>query len=409
MAFRASPVLVLALAGAGAVLLACSSDDELPPAVTPEPANEVDAGDGSVPAPEDPDTFPFEKGEKIADLTEREWKWVPFSDSSCANGTPTGIGINLGTSNRLVIFLEGGGACWNSVTCYTLQTASYISKPFDEAAFWTRVSTMGKSLLDRAHNDNPFKDDSFVYIPYCTGDVHAADVEAEYEGTKTRHFGRRNFEAFLKRIVPTFEGVERVILSGSSAGGFGAAINFWRAQYAFGSNVRVDLLDDSGPPFPSSKMKYFADWKAAWKLDEAVPPGCTDCKVEIANVLPYYLNKYTGSRFALLSYTRDNTIAQFYALSGTDFEAGLLELVGSHFGRPNAAAFLLPGTKHTMLGDLTLAAGGEAASPDGGTSDAGEEAGAPAGPPVGATTLSTWLTQMVGDDAAWKTVGVPAE
>jgi len=401
MSFRVSPALLFVLAGAGVAFLACSSSDEPPPA-TPDPPTTTDAGDEGAPVI-DPDTFPFEKGDKIDGLTEGEWKWVPFPDSSCANGTPTGIGVNLGTSKRLLVFLEGGGACWNALTCYTLQTASFISKPFDEEAFRTRISSVGGSLLDRGLEDNPFKDDSFVYVPYCTGDVHAGNVEAEYDGTPTRHVGRRNFEAFLARIVPTFEDVERVVLSGSSAGGFGAALNFWRAQYAFGPNVRVDLLDDSGPPFPASKMEYFEDWKAAWKLEEAVPPGCDACKTELANALPYYLTKYPASRFALLSYTRDNVIAQFYALSGADFEAGLLDLVTASFGRSNAAAFIVPGNKHTMLGNLSIVTGAESSAPDGGTPD-GDDAGAPG---VNGTALSAWLSQMVGDHPEWKTVGVP--
>jgi hypothetical protein len=48
--------------------------------------------------------------------------------------------------------------------------------------------------------------------------------------------------AYLKRIVPTFPDPSRVILSGSSAGGYGALANWWQTQQAFG-DVRVDLID----------------------------------------------------------------------------------------------------------------------------------------------------------------------
>lgn len=419
---RLRVAFLLSLGAIAAIVVACSDDEPGVVANPPTPeAGTPDPGDGSSTIP-DPDTFPFEKGAKI-DAKQNEWTWVDFPDSSCANGTPTGIGVNLGTSKRLVIFLEGGGACWNTLTCYTLQTATFISQPYNKAAFDVRVTNIGGSLFDRTLADNSYKDDSFVYIPYCTGDVHGGDKEQQYDPTDprtTKHFGRKNFEAFLKRIVPTFENsVDRVIMSGSSAGGFGAALNFWRAAYAFGPKMRVDLVDDSGPPFPAAKIKFLADWRAAWNLDAVLPPGCPECKVELKETFPYYVKKYPKSRFALLSYTQDQTISQFYQLDGEGFEAELLKLATT-FQTSNSASFIVPGNKHTMLGDLhtltdlppkvTPDAGSDA-GPDAGASDAGSDAGpVDAGPepiPTGASRLSDWLKNMVSDDPSWKTVGVP--
>jgi hypothetical protein len=47
------------------------------------------------------------------------WTWVPFPDSQCANGTPTGLGVKLTgkPGARALIYLEGGGACWSDLTC----------------------------------------------------------------------------------------------------------------------------------------------------------------------------------------------------------------------------------------------------------------------------------------------------
>src|SRR6478752_8591829 len=49
--------------------------------------------------------------------TPKTWQYVPVDGAQCMNGTPTGIGVNLGTSGDLVIYLEGGGACFNDGTC----------------------------------------------------------------------------------------------------------------------------------------------------------------------------------------------------------------------------------------------------------------------------------------------------
>lgn len=307
------------------------------------------------------------------------WTWVPFADSACANGSPTGIGVNPGAGKRLVLYLEGGGACWSALSCYTLETATYVSAGYGKKDFDAQSSTFTRGVFDRTLADNPFKDDSFVYVPYCTGDVHAGDKEVDHEGKLTKHVGRRNLDAFLKRVVPTFAGVDRVVLSGSSAGGFGAAFNFGRVQRAFGTAKRVDLVDDSGPPFPASQSAYLAEWQAAWDLASAAPPGCSACAGDPAAALPYYLTAYPKARFALLSYVDDSVIPQFYSMGSAQFSSALNELVATTFDpSSNARAFIVAGSGHTMLRSASPAASGT-------------------------VPLWRWLTTMMDDTATWST------
>src|SRR5689334_11709107 len=40
-----------------------------------------------------------------------EWVWHDVPGAICANGTPTGLGVNQGTGDRLVIYMSGGSAC----------------------------------------------------------------------------------------------------------------------------------------------------------------------------------------------------------------------------------------------------------------------------------------------------------
>ena len=67
--------------------------------------------------------------------------------------------------------------------------------------------------------------------------------------------GYFNMQKFIGHLVPTFrDRVNRVILTGASAGSFGAALNFSMVQDAFGE-VRVDALLDSGVPFSDSTCR----------------------------------------------------------------------------------------------------------------------------------------------------------
>ena len=53
------------------------------------------------------------------DLPLETWTWVDVPGMVCGNGSPTGIAINPSTrSQKLVILVEGGGACWEAANCY---------------------------------------------------------------------------------------------------------------------------------------------------------------------------------------------------------------------------------------------------------------------------------------------------
>jgi hypothetical protein len=312
-----------------------------------------------------------------------QWTWIPFDNAFCADGSPTGIGVNLtDKSKRVVIFLMGGGACWDQFTCYTLMTASNLDG-YDGTKFQSDAQgLLSGSLFDRNDPTNPTKDDNFIFVPYCTGDVHSGDKVADYGGQQTHHVGFANMTAFLGRILPTFPDAERVLFSGSSAGGFGAGTNYWRVQDAFGS-VRVDLIDDSGPALPAP---YLSDerektWRDAWNLDVSLPPDCDACKTELNALIPYYAAKYPKSRGALLSYTQDNVISAFYGpIQTTYFEEGLKVLTKTQLeGLPNFRYYYLPGEDHVLLSN-------------------------PNNVSMDGVVLKEWLKQMVEDDAAWANV-----
>jgi hypothetical protein len=312
----------------------------------------------------------------------RTWTWVPFSTAYCANGSTTGIGVNPGDAGgRLLVFMNGGGACWDENTCYEIQSASYITSGYGASQFASDATTLlSSSLFDRTDAANPFRNDSFVFIPYCTGDVHAGSNPNAVWGTHpTKHVGFENMTAYLKRIVPTFSGASRVILSGSSAGGFGALANWWQTQQAFGT-LRVDLLDDAGPTLPAPYLSATLDqaWRNAWNLAAATPPGCTQCATALDAIVPFYGSAMAGHRAALLSYTQDNVIGLFYQLSGPQVEAGLGALVTEMAPYDIWHHFFVAGSTHTILGAPDTVSNG--------------------------VSLRTFITQMVTDDPGWVSV-----
>lgn len=314
-----------------------------------------------------------------------QWTWIPFgSEAQCANGSSTGIGVNLSTtSSRVLIFMMGGGACWDETSCYQVKSASNIEDGYGEEKFATEAASLLRiSVFNRDDANNPFKDYSFVYVPYCTGDVHGgSNPDAVYGGKATKHIGYLNMGKYLARIVPTFPDTTRVVLSGSSAGGFGALTNWYRTQQAFGDGVRVDLVDDSGPTLPAPYLSHELQttWANAWNLAAAIPPACTGCLDDLDAAWDFSAMAMPNNRAALLSYTNDAIIGGFFQINGTQVSDGLQALWSTRI-HPHAGnrVFYKTGATHTMLFVLD-------------TTESN-------------VTLREFLTKMESDDVSWADV-----
>ena len=42
----------------------------------------------------------------------------------CSRGTPYAYWVKRGTNNKLLMYYQGGGACWSYVTCSTVSASS---------------------------------------------------------------------------------------------------------------------------------------------------------------------------------------------------------------------------------------------------------------------------------------------
>lgn len=323
-------------------------------------------------------------GKPIPNLPANKWTVVMVEGAVCRDGSPTGIGVNPNpNSDKLAIYLEGGGACFNTLTCGM--------NPANGASMLSGLTGRG-GIFDRADAANPVKDWNFVYVPYCTGDVHAgANPSGSIPGVNgTQHFvGYTNVGLDLERIVPTFPSVTKVLLTGASAGGFGAGANYLQAARAFGS-VPVYMLDDSGPfmddPYAASCLQDTV--RKLWGLDNTVLKDCgSDCPDHTRYQVDssrHAAKAYPHVPFGLVESIDDGTITFFYGfgsnncagLSGLptqlteqQFTAGLMDLRTKTADLPNVGSFLFGGankTQHTSIGATATLNAGTAGGLDGG-------------------------------------------
>lgn len=322
-------------------------------------------------------------GEPI-EAPEGVWTWADVAGSTCNDGTPTGIGVNRGTGDGLVIFLNGGGACWDALTCLTLGTATV--GPFGRAQFDAVSAALASgTLFDRGDVANPIRDYSYVFVPYCTGDLHGGDRVATYDDgsgpVEYRHVGRTNVLGAVARLVPTFPDVGKLVVTGSSAGGGGAVLMYDEIRDRW-PGARGYLIDDSLPLFVEDDLPramrdaFFAEWH----LGGAVDAECPGCATDLSEIFGAIGRDYPDDRRAFLSLSIDSVVRQYFMQTEAQFGAALARFLTEASGPAGFQSFIDEGTGHVMLID-------------------------PSSFEAGGIGLEAWLGQMLGDDAAWTSVG----
>jgi hypothetical protein len=348
------------------------------------------------------------------------WRWVPFPDSTCTDAVPdpatgryqfgtstTGLAISWGpeTSADLVVFLQGGGACWEWVTCggaAPLVDKTAQAGPFGPAEFARDVYARYPASWIRRENLPPsLAAATVVFVPYCTGDVHGGDRVTTYTGPggaaiTWHHAGHANVLAYLRRLGPTFPSPRKLVVAGSSGGGFGALANYVAFRDLW-PGARAYLVDDSAPPLvgdaipPSTR----AGWYASWDLGATLDPFCPECRQDLSQGLAELLRRYPADRIALVSHLQDAVIRAFYGtialeptptigpMSAARFEAELRRLAATVIApAPNGRYFFPAGDGHPTLDDP----------------------GRVTTPPPG---LPAWLEEMLSDAPAWTSASDP--
>jgi hypothetical protein len=315
-----------------------------------------DTGDGGGEDPPDGDPLP--------DSAEGEWEYIEIDGAVCRSGSPAGFAYRRGSSNNLMIFFMGGNACFNGGSC--LITPDSVE-----------TQTGGNSgIFDTANAANPVADWHHVFVPYCTGDVHGGNNPdgGTLAGTTGQLFvGWVNTGLFLARIHPTWADVDKVVITGGSAGGFGAAVNFERMVKRW-PDAEMILLDDAGPPMADEYMTPCLQqhWRDTWGFNDTFLQGCGSPCLDQADgggfihFVPHLAETYPDARMAIISSEEDSVMRQFWGYgndncanldgffppeyAGAKFAEGLYDLRDNWATGDGWGSYFTPGSQHTFFG-----------------------------------------------------------
>ncbi len=287
----------------------------------------------------------------------------------------------MGTSDKTVVYFEGGGACWDNLTCSFPIGGPQLPPPAQPLPqFFVPTIPPGFSpaaigglfRTDRA--DNPVRDWNIVYIPYCTGDIHTGSATKTYANGNPlipvpsftiQHRGYDNFRVVLDWMQKNVRKPKQILVTGVSAGGYGATANFPWIEETF-KTARVSLLADASQGVTTPTFDNGASGRNSWNPQLApwvFGEGAT--AVPGNQLMRAVAQAYPRSKVAQFTTTLDGVQIGFYGLMAmadpsnsvcanpaVDWNNQMLSaLTADRVESPNFRYYLAAGTYHTLLRD----------------------------------------------------------
>ena len=281
-----------------------------------------------------------------------EWMSIPGGDGcECSDGSPFELWERPADPTKVLLFLEGGGACFSAETCDP-------SSPVYTKSLMLGQEPRSGGVFDADNPENPFAGYSVVYVPYCTGDVHLGDRVNEYSDSLTiSHTGFDNASKGLDTVIAGYPDVEQLVVAGSSAGSIPAPAFAGLAADALPDAEIVAFGDASGayPDVPELNAQVGAEWGVLanvpdWPVNEGLAPE----EWSFPGLYVQAGTQHPDITFARFDNAFDGVQTFFSGLLGVDASdlLGMIEATETQIetaGVP-VASYIAPGDGHTILG-----------------------------------------------------------
>src|SRR4051812_16937283 len=227
---------------AATLLLACSHRAPVVQTGGPAPAAKAPVRDPDAREPFWSDTI------RQWNTLSRGWNRIPGrAGTACAHDTTYAFKVRPGLTDKVMIFLNGGGIFWRSATCDPRKPSVVMSA--DDPVNDVSVRT---GILDYQNEKNPVREWTMVFVNYCTGDAHLGSSETEYarpggkgdaSSFKIRHAGAVNLEAVMVWVYVNLKRPSTVFVAGVDAGAVASPVVAAKMARHY-RNARVIQLGD---------------------------------------------------------------------------------------------------------------------------------------------------------------------
>ena len=303
-------------------------------------------------------------------------------------------------SNNLLIYLQGGGACWSEM-CLAFSSAQ------------SDIPSSG--VLNQDLEANPFRGWDIGYVPYCDGSLFTGDAQVDINGDGSidrYHHGLINLSAALDAIHNDFPDPDRIVMTGMSAGGYGITLSGGLARVLW-PDVPITLVADGGLGLGrTNDSNFIPDILDEWNVTSWIPNSCDNCfdRGHAIGFTSWILQRDANLEYLAISAYYDYVIANiFLNIDGEEYAQSVLDetaiLLEKH--PQQTARFLFDGYKHTTLAlDSETDLSNATTLPfDIGTADQLDAIlGRYDDISVDDLTVADWLSRWVNGDRQWNSV-----
>lgn len=295
---------------------------------------------------------------------------APGGATRCSDGSEFAFYVRPGDPERLLVFLQGGGACWNLETCdplhrptYTINLDGLEPESFD-------------GIFNYRRTDNPFKDHTVVFAPYCSADVHIGRADQTYTRTAAQkdkirqtaerienipdefsvtHRGFDNVASMLNWTYANVTRPESVFVTGSSAGSIPSPYYALHIANAYPQAEITQLGDGAGG---YRRINQVSNPNLSWNTVDVLQreTAFADLTNDNFNYEQLYIRAAAANarvRFNAYDAAEDRVQKQFLALGGAATESLLDALTANQNdirkAVPDFRSYIAGGDSHTIL------------------------------------------------------------
>ena len=239
-----------------------------------------------------------------------KWYRITPEGTKSSDGSEWHGLIRLGTENKVVVYFFGGGV---SITGETSEGGKEFYAT--TASIQDFVASGGIGSDTEA---NPFKDWTFLVLPYATGDFHSGTGEYHYtDGGKEKtvyHNGYNNYAAFIETAKQYVGEPDTLLITGFSAGGFATSL----------------LADDVIDRFPSaenitvcvdSSLLLYDGWHETavnlWQSPKEISDRLTTNNLVLDSLTALYNKRGNTVKILFDCSYRDDTLMQYQSYIST--------------------------------------------------------------------------------------------
>jgi len=282
------------------------------------------------------------------------WNRIPGREGTgCAHDSTFVFKVRPGLSDKVMIFLNGGGACWRAAECDPKGKPTYTM-----TADSANDASIRQGIFDVANDANPVRDYTMIYIPYCTGDLHLGTRTVDYEkGTRyfaVRHQGAANVEAVLDWVYSNVKNPRVVFVAGLSAGAVPSPVIAAKVARRYPRARVVQLGDAAGGYLAPAVPALLAGWGASDYLQRDAAYRSLD-SAEFTFERLYLAASRAAPRvhFAQYNSAEDATQLYFLSLLGVKNQP-LSKLIATNLAQISNGtnwfhSYTAPGKSHTIL------------------------------------------------------------